>query len=465
MTHRVLSTIALVAGFTLLQTASAAEPTGLDALAAKNSPLAKGEVIAFFGDSITQAGAGPGGYCRLIAAAIEKERPELGVTIVYAGISGHKVPNLQGRLDRDVLSKKPTIVFIYIGINDVWHSTRGQGTPKDRFDAGLRDLIEKITASGAKVVLCTPSTIGEKTDGSNALDPMLEEYAAISRKVAADTGVTLCDLRKAFLDHLKEHNPDNREKGVLTSDGVHLNAAGNTFVAAQAAEAIAKALQREPAAPSTPSGAAATATSLFNGKDLTGWHVDVPDLDGNPDAGAAFVVREGKLVSLGQPRGHLITDAQHQDYRLAVEYRFSAKPGNCGVLVHASAPRALYKMFPKSVEVQMNHGHAGDFWCIGEDITVPDMVERRGPQETWGVTEGKARRILNLTDDSEMPAGEWNTMVIECVKDEVKVWVNGDLVNHGGKCTATKGQIALQAEGSEVEFRKLELTPITKLTD
>ena len=45
-------------------------------------------------------------------------------------------------------------------------------------------------------------------------------------------------------------------------------------------------------------------------------------------------------------------------------------------------------------------------------------------------------------------------MVIECVGDEVKVWVNGDLVNHGTKCTATKGQIALQAEGSEVEFRK-----------
>ena len=78
---------------------------------------------------------------------------------------------------------------------------------------------------------------------------------------------------------------------------------------------------------------------------------------------------------------------------------------------------------------------------------------------------GKARRIFNLTDDSEKKPGEWNTMVIECVGDEVKVWVNGDLANHGAKCTATKGQIALQAEGSEVEFRKLDLTPITKLTE
>jgi hypothetical protein len=204
--------------------------------------------------------------------------------------------------------------------------------------------------------------------------------------------------------------------------------------------------------------------SLFNGKDLTGWHVDVPHLDKNPDAKPTFVVRDGNLVSLGTPNGHLITDGKHENYRLEVEYRFAGKPGNCGVLVHASTPRALYKMFPKSIEVQMNHQHAGDFWCIVEDITVPEMVKRRGAQETWGVTEGKARRILNLTDDSEKPVGEWNRMVIECVGDQVKAWVNDELVNHGTKCTASKGQIALQAEGSEVEFRKLWLTQIDQLT-
>lgn len=206
-------------------------------------------------------------------------------------------------------------------------------------------------------------------------------------------------------------------------------------------------------------------TSLFNGKDLTGWHVDVPDRDDHPDTEATFVVRNGMLVSLGQPAGHLITDKSYENYRLEVEYRFASKPGNCGVLIHASTPRALYKMFPKSIEVQMNHLHAGDFWCIVEDITVPDMVKRRGPQEDWGVTEGKARRILNLTDGSEKPPGEWNNMVIECIGDNIKVWVNGDKVNYGNKCSATNGQIALQAEGSEVEFRKLELTPISKLTD
>lgn len=205
---------------------------------------------------------------------------------------------------------------------------------------------------------------------------------------------------------------------------------------------------------------APSAISLFNGKDLRGWHVDVPAMDEDPDAINPFMVRNGLLVSLGTPNGHLISDEVYQNYRLEVQYRFAAEPGNCGVLVHASTPRALYEMFPKSVEVQMMHENAGDFWCIVEDISVPNMEERRGPKAEWGITEGKKRRILNLTDGSEKPLGEWNTMTIECLHNSIKVWVNDELVNHGFDCTAEKGQIALQAEGSEVEFRKLELTPI-----
>jgi len=200
--------------------------------------------------------------------------------------------------------------------------------------------------------------------------------------------------------------------------------------------------------------------SLFNGRDLSGWHADVPKMDEDATARNPFLVRDGKLVSLGAPPGHLITDDVFSNYRLEVEYRFAGVPGNCGVLVHASTPRALNNMFPQSVEVQMMHENAGDFWCIVEDIKVPDMEERRGPRENWGITAGKGRRILNLTDGSEKPVGEWNSMVIECQGSSIKVWVNGDLVNHGTECTASEGSIALQAEGSEVEFRKVELTPL-----
>jgi hypothetical protein len=204
--------------------------------------------------------------------------------------------------------------------------------------------------------------------------------------------------------------------------------------------------------------------SLFNGKDLKGWHADVPESDTSKTSKSPFFVRSGMLVSLGTPGGHLITDASYKDYRLEVQYRFAGEPGNCGVLVHASTPRALYKMFPKSLEVQMMHQNAGDFWCIVEDIEVQNMEKRRGPKENWGITEGKERRIINLTDSSEKPLGEWNTMVIECLGREIKVWLNNDLVNYGFNCTANQGQIAVQAEGAEVEFRKIELTPITKLS-
>ena len=204
---------------------------------------------------------------------------------------------------------------------------------------------------------------------------------------------------------------------------------------------------------------ASGARLLFDGVDLLGWHIDVPT-DSNVRLQSPFIVRDGMLVTLGEPRGHLITDSVYRDYRLEVEYRFPGAPGNAGVLVHASTPRALYAMFPRSIEVQMECGNAGDFWCIVEDIRVPDMVRRRGPPATWGTTEGSARRILNLTDDSERPLGEWNAIVIEAVGRAIVVHVNGVLVNEGTDATADRGQIAIQSEGAAVEFRKLLLTPI-----
>jgi hypothetical protein len=204
--------------------------------------------------------------------------------------------------------------------------------------------------------------------------------------------------------------------------------------------------------------------SLFNGRDISGWHPDVPDLD-TANLRMPFIVRDGMLVSLGNPQGHLITDSVYSNYRLTIEYRFPGEPGNCGVLVNASVPRQLYKMFPKSIEVQMMHNNAGDFWCIVEDIKVDDMVKRRGPKRKWGITEGKGRRILNLTDSSEKPLGEWNHMVVEVVDDKIKVWLNGDLVNYGFEATARKGHIAVQAEGAEVEFRKILIRPVDKVSE
>ena len=167
----------------------------------------------------------------MIKNKLQEKHADLGIEIIGAGISGNKVPNLQARVDKDVIAKQPTIVFIYIGINDVWHGEKdpARGTMPDAFESGLKEVIAKCRDAGATVVLCTPTVIGEKNDGANPLDAKLDQYSNISRKIAKELKLPLCDLRAAFVEHLKAHNKDNSDKGVLTSDRVHLNQAGNEF--------------------------------------------------------------------------------------------------------------------------------------------------------------------------------------------------------------------------------------------
>lgn len=201
-------------------------------------PVADKRVV-FLGDSITQAGAQPGGYISLMRESLAGAGFSNAIELVGAGISGNKVPDLQKRLDTDVLAKNPDLVFVYIGINDVWHwshpccKDKQGGTTKENYEAGLRDIVKRIQAKGAKIVMCTPTVIGEKADGTNPSDKMLDEYAAITRKVARENNLPVCDLRQAFISYLKIKNKDNVSKGVLTSDEVHLNATGNAFIALQ----------------------------------------------------------------------------------------------------------------------------------------------------------------------------------------------------------------------------------------
>ncbi|MSR32450.1 MAG: G-D-S-L family lipolytic protein [Gemmataceae bacterium] len=213
-----VSLITILANF-----GSAADPAPIQ--------LKKGDRIVFLGDSITAGGNQGKGYIQVIRNQFADMN--LAVECLGAGISGNKVPDLQRRVDKDVVAKKPTIVFIYIGINDVWHGEKDakRGTSPEAFEAGLREVIGKCTKAGARVVLCTPTMIGELPAGANSLDSKLDEYAAISRKLAGELKLNLCDLRKTFVDHLKENNPQKKAAGVLTSDRVHLNEAGNRLVA------------------------------------------------------------------------------------------------------------------------------------------------------------------------------------------------------------------------------------------
>lgn len=205
-----------------------------------HSALQDSERIVFFGDSITEQGAQPGGYVSLIADSLTAQYPSSDIQVIGAGVSGNKVSDLQARLDRDVLARNPTAVVIYIGINDVWHwaMAEHQGTTKEAYESGLRSIIGTLQQRGARVILCTPTVIGEKHNGLNPQDQMLDEYAAISRSVARDMEVQLCDLHADFIQYLKTHNPENLDKGILTVDGVHLNDTGNAFVAHQMLQAL-----------------------------------------------------------------------------------------------------------------------------------------------------------------------------------------------------------------------------------
>ncbi len=195
--------------------------------------------VIFFGDSLTEMGMQPHGYVT-IADSLLNGGGNGQYEIVGAGVSGNKVYDLYLRMDDDVISKSPDIVVIWIGVNDVWHKKMGTGTDADKFERFYLALIKKLKAANAKLIICTPSTIGEKNDCTNEQDGDMNKYAGIVRRIAAEQKVELIDLRKEFEDYERNHNPGNMEKGILTLDGVHLNENGNRFVANLMADAIKK---------------------------------------------------------------------------------------------------------------------------------------------------------------------------------------------------------------------------------
>lgn len=188
--------------------------------------------IVFFGDSITQMGVGPTGYITKMQEMLAKNGTVSQYELIGAGIGGNKVYDLYLRMDSDVLAKNPDVVVIWVGVNDVWHKASfGTGTDPDKFEKFYTAIIKKLQAKNIKVILCTPSTIGEKTDFSNQQDGDLNLYSNIIRKLAKANNCKLVDLRKDFRDYNLKNNPENKESGILTVDRVHLNDQGNMFVA------------------------------------------------------------------------------------------------------------------------------------------------------------------------------------------------------------------------------------------
>jgi len=195
--------------------------------------------VIFFGDSITQAGVQAGGYIVRVDSMCKLEGVGDKYEFIGAGIGGNKVYDLYLRMENDVLAKTPDVVIIYIGVNDVWHkSTSGTGTDAEKFEKFYQAIIDKLKAKSIKIILSTPAAIGEKTDFSNPQDGDMNEYSNIIRRIASKNNSALVDLRKTFLDHNLKNNPANKDRGILTTDRVHLNANGNQMVADEMWRAI-----------------------------------------------------------------------------------------------------------------------------------------------------------------------------------------------------------------------------------
>lgn len=199
--------------------------------------------IVFLGDSITQQGEDfEDGFISLIRQNLSKDKFEL----IGKGISGNKVSDLLTRYKSDVLDLNPDLVFIYIGINDVWHKYDfGTGSDIDLYEKGLRAIISDIKSLGSKIVLCTPTVIGENTgdfelgnqfkdvETMEKMNGDLDSFSDVVRKLSNEYETELLDLRKIFMDYLAENNLNNDAAGVLTTDGVHLNGQGNKLIADQ----------------------------------------------------------------------------------------------------------------------------------------------------------------------------------------------------------------------------------------
>ena len=196
-------------------------------LASEDIPVKDGEKIAFLGDSITQGGMGPTGYVSLVIHGLKTSG--INATAIGAGISGHKSNDMLGRLQRDVIDKKPDWMTLSCGVNDVWHGPKG--VPLDAYQQNMTQIVEKAQAAGIKVVILTATMIGENAAEQN--NQKLEPYNDFLRKLAKEKKCLLADLNADMHQELDEREKAGGKRGnLLTSDGVHMNPRGNMMMAA-----------------------------------------------------------------------------------------------------------------------------------------------------------------------------------------------------------------------------------------
>jgi acyl-CoA thioesterase-1 len=200
-----------------------------------------GEQIVAIGDSITQAG----GYLRAMDAVFAQQYPDLKIPmIINAGISGQKAEDLVKRFEKDVVARKPAVVTISIGINDVWHRLKEPPDPKvlAAYEHNVENMVKMAQEAKIRVYLVAPTVIGE--DPGTEGNIRLIKYIAAGKEIAKRNRCEYVDLHALFLKAIEQHGkkqPQSRPvpaagNGLphrfLTTDGVHMRPAGDTLMAA-----------------------------------------------------------------------------------------------------------------------------------------------------------------------------------------------------------------------------------------
>ena len=187
-------------------------------------------------------------------------------------------------------------------------------------------------------------------------------------------------------------------------------------------------------------------TPLFNGKDLTGF----VNVNGAP---GTFYVKDGEIITTGQPTGFLRTERQYENFVLEFDWMHINKTAvaNSGLFVWGDPLPAIGTPYTRGIEVQVlinypktegisNHG---DIFSIWGASCKPDRPNPRG----W--------ERCNPSEDRVKGAGEWNHYKVTCSDGSIKLAVNGKEVSGVSAASPRKGYLAFESEGAECHFKNV----------
>lgn len=195
-------------------------------------------------------------------------------------------------------------------------------------------------------------------------------------------------------------------------------------------------------------------TNLLHQNDLDGWDIYMDEFGLNKDPNHMFTLKDGLLKVVGKDLGYIITDKSYENYHFKVDFKWGEKKWpprlndkrDSGICYHIPS-NDPNKVWPLSVECQIQEGDVGDFWLLGFNTIMVDGKQNI-PKQYSNLVKSK---------DNERPHGEWNTVEVLSFNGKCIHIVNGMVVNYGTESSLRKGRILLQSEYAEVYYKNVKI--------